>query len=289
MGWWKLWAAACGSNLPRYLRVVLRAPLVLLIFLAVPAAAQVSAGSTLTLADRYVWRGSTRVNGWVLQPAAQLDFRVGRASLTAGVWANVELSQAGAADLGDAGADRRGLGEVDVDLTGGLDAGPLALAGGWVRYTYHGDPDAGGLDATRNTSELFASVAWSQSRTAPELVIFHDIERTRAWYAEASVTLPVFASPEARPGAVLALRPLAAWSGGPGPDRGLTHLDLPLMLDLQLPGGPVEPALTVRLHTQWSRDQLSRSTDAIGGTTRIKLWAELGLTAAIFPDRGRRR
>jgi hypothetical protein len=268
-----------------------RARCILLFLLAPPATceAQLAATGAATAADRYVWRGVTRVNGWVLQPQAELAARAGPATLTAGVWANVELSRAGAGDVGDRGADRRGLGELDVEVSAGADIGPVGVTVGWVRYTYHGDPMLGGRDPTQNTSELFTAVAWRSTRVGPELVVFRDIGGRREWYAEAAIGLPLFASPEPRPAAVISLRPLAAWSAGPGPDRGLTHLDLPLTLDFQLPGTLLEPAVSIRLHTQWNRDSATRITDAVGGSTRVKLWGELTVSAAAFPDRRRRR
>jgi hypothetical protein len=158
-----------------------------------------------------------------------------------------------------------------------------------VRYTYHCDPAAGGRGPAPNTSELFASVAWRESRIAPELTVYRDIGGLRGVYAEAAVALPAFASPEPRPAVVVWLRPVAGWSAGPGPDRGLTHADIPLILDLQLPGGWLEPAFTIRVHAQWSRDRATRLTDAVGGSARVKVWTELGMSAALQPDRRRRR
>lgn len=266
-----------------------RIVLALIAGLATPAAAQLSTGASATLADRYVWRGVTRVNGWVLQPAAELELRAGPAALAAGVWGDVELSRAGIGDLGDRGLDRRGLGEVDLDVSLGADAGRVALTAGWVRYTFHGDAAAGGRGSSQNTSEVFAAAAWRGRLLAPEITIFRDVGSTRELYAEAGVTLPVFASPEPRPAAVIWVRPVVGWSAGPGPDRGLTHLDLPLTLDLQPAGGALEPAVAVRLHTQWSRDGATRVTDAVGGTTRLKVWVELTVSAVAFPDRRRRR
>jgi hypothetical protein len=262
--------------------------LLLLCALASPVAAQVSATAGLTIADRYVFRGITRVNGWVLQPLAATEVALGSGTLTAAAWGNVELSRAGAGDLGDAGRDRRGLGELDVELSGGADVGPFSLTAGWIRYTYHGDASRGGRGATANTSELFAAAAW-RVPLAPEVVVYHDVGDRRAVYAELAATLPVFASPEPRPAAIISLQPVAGWEAGPGADRGLTHVDLPLALDLQLHGAAIEPSVSLRLHTQWSRDAATRVTDAIGGSARVKLWAEFMVAAVALPDRRRRR
>ena len=62
-------------------------------------------------------------------------------------------------------------------------------------------------------------MAWRESRVAPELTVFCDVGAAPGVYAEAAVTLPVFASPE-RPAVVISLRPTAGWSAGPGPDPG---------------------------------------------------------------------
>ena len=263
--------------------------LLLTLAVASPAAAQVSAIAAATLADRYVWRGVTRVNGWVLQPLGAGEVTLGPATIAAAVWANYELSRAGVGDLGDTGRDRRGLGEVDVELSAGADAGPVVLAAGWVRYTYHGDPALGGRGPEANTSELFVSAAWRTARVAPELIVFRDFGTLPGVYAELAATLPVFASPEPRPAAVISLRPVAGWSAGPGADRGLTHIDVPLVLDLQMAGSRLEPGVSLRLHCQWNRDAATRVTDAAGGNARVKLWAEVVVSAVAFPDRRRRR
>jgi hypothetical protein len=263
--------------------------LLLLLALTTPGAAQVSATAALSVADRYVWRGVTRVNGWVLQPLGAVEVGLGPGVLAATIWGNYEVTRAGAGDLSDVGRDRRGFGEANLELSAGTDAGPLALTAGWIRYTYHGDSVLGGRSAGTNTSELFAAVAWRASRVAPELILFRDIGTTRAYYAELAATLPVFASPEPRPAAVISLRPLAGWSVGPGPDRGLTHLDVPLALDLEFAGAHLESALSVRLHAQWNRDAATRVTDAAGGSARVKLWTELVVSGVVGPDRRRRR
>jgi hypothetical protein len=268
---------------------VLERILVLLFALASPGAAQVTATAGLTLADRYVWRGVTRVNGWVLQPLAATEVALGSGTLTAALWGNVELSRAGAGDLGDVGRDRRGLGELDVELSAGVDAGPLAFTAGWIRYTYHGEAALGGRSAIANTSELFGAAAWRGSPLAPEVVVYGNVEDARGVYAELAATLPVFASPEPRPAAIIYLQPTAGWAAGPGDDRGLTHVDIPLALDLQLHGAALEPSVSFRLHTQWNRDAATRVTDAIGGSKRVKLWAELVVAAVALPDRRRRR
>lgn len=268
---------------------MLRHILLFLLLLARPGAAQISATGAVGVANRYVWRGVTRVNGWVLQPLAAAELSLGSGAVGAAVWANYELSRAGAGDLGDAGRGRRGFGEVDVELSAGADAGPLALTLGWIRYTYHGDAALGGRSSSANTSELFAALAWPASRVGPELAVFHDIGAAGGVYAELAATLPLFASPEPRPAAVVSLRPVAGWAAGSGPDRGLTHVDVPVALDLQLPGTTLEPAASIRLHTQWSRDAGTRTTDAAGGSARIKLWAELVVSAVALPDRRRRR
>ena len=96
------------------------------------------------------------------------------------------------------GFDRRGLGELDVDVSAGTDAGPLALTPDGYAIPIMASRRPGSRSA-QNTSGLFGSVAWRESRVAPELTVFCDVGAAPGVYAEAAVTLPVFASPEPAP------------------------------------------------------------------------------------------
>lgn len=274
--------------------------------LAVPAlvsisSAQISTGASAVIATRYVWRGITQVNGWVFQPALWVGARAGSVAISMSAWANLELRRAGLDDLTLRGIDHRGLGELDLDLAIARPLGPVEISAGWTRYTFHGDATRGGRGAGSNTSELFLRTEWRASIVSPSLLIACDIDRVRGCYLETGVVLPVVATPEPRPALALSLEPTAGWDQGQGLNpnnpsqgahfagNGLTHVDLPLVLRIQLPGTTVEPAISFLGHLQWSRDGATRITDQLGSTSRIKAWIEVGATIVAGLPTERRR
>src|SRR6266542_3455645 len=191
-----------------------------LALLSLPASssAQIAAGASATVATRYVWRGITRVNGWVLQPSAWLGVRAASLELSFSSWADVELRRAGAADLGQRGVGRWGLGELDVDLAVGRSVGRAQLTAGWTRYTFHGDAARAGASSGSNSSEVFLRTEWRGSAVAPSIVVACDVDRVHGCYLEGGLGLPLIATPEARPAVVLWLQPTAGWSAGQGPN-----------------------------------------------------------------------
>jgi hypothetical protein len=294
-----------GCDPPRrsYLRPM-RTALLVILSLAVPASssrAQLSAGVSLSVANRYVWRGVTRVNGWVVQPAGWGAVRLPPGELSVSAWANGELRRAGRGDLTDLGAGRRGWSELDVEVALARTLASLALAGGWTRYTFHGSAAAGGRDPARNTSEVYLRTEWLGSPLTPAIAGSCDIDRVRGCYVEGGVSLPIFATAQPRPAIALWLAPTAGWSLGQGINpgdpsqaanfngNGLTHVDVPFAAQIQPGGGAVEPAVSFRLHTQWSRDGAARLTDATGATTRIKLWIEFGVVVTAGRPKEQRR
>jgi hypothetical protein len=263
------------------------------------SSAQIAAGASATVATRYVWRGITRVNGWVLQPSAWLGVRAASLELSFSSWADVELHRAGSADLTQRGVGRRGVGELDLALALARPVGRFELSAGWTRYTFHGDASRGGSAA--NTSELFVRTAWRGWAVSPSALAACDIDRVNGCYFEGGVSLPLIATPEPRAAVVVWLQPTAGWGVGQGPNpddpaqafhfagNGLTHVDLPIAVQLQFAGGALEPAVSLLTHVQWGRDSATRVTSAVGATSRVKLWLELGVTLAAGLPRERRR
>jgi len=264
------------------------------------SSAQIAAGASATVATRYVWRGITRVNGWVLQPSAWLGVRAASLELSFSSWADVELRRAGSADLTQRGVGRRGVGELDLELALARPLGPFDFSAGWTRYTFHGGASPGGGSAG-NASELFVRTAWHGWAGSPSVLAACDIDRVHGCYFEGGVSLPLIATPQPRPGLVVWLQPTAGWGAGQGPNasdpaqpfhfagNGLTHIDLPIAVQLQFAGGALEPAVSLLTHLQWCRDGATRVTDAVGSTSRVKLWLELGVTLAAGLPRERRR
>jgi hypothetical protein len=59
----------------------------------VPVHAQTEVGVDLGFSSAYVWRGLTRTNKPVAQPAVYASIPVGNASVTLGGWANIDLGK----------------------------------------------------------------------------------------------------------------------------------------------------------------------------------------------------
>ncbi len=261
-----------------------------------PASGQLVGSAATTVASRYVWRGLTLVSGWVAQPGAHVGFRRGEAwAVGAGCWGDIELGGAEPTALTQRGTGRPGLGELDVEVSAASTVGSLALSIGWIRYTFHGDSAGGGLGSGANRSELRLSADWLGPTVSPSAGLFCALRRGGC-YLETGAALPVIATEEARPLATVALLPEAGWSLGAdrGPEPafagdGLTHLDLPLLVQIQLSGRTLEPALVLEGHLQWSQDPATRVGDRLGGTARVRAWIEIGVAASLGARGGRRR
>jgi hypothetical protein len=264
-------------------------------------AAQISSGASTTLATRYVWRGITRVSGWVAQPAAWVAIRGAPTQLSVSGWGNWESGTAGSGDLSQRGIGRRGFGEADLDVAVSQELGAIEVAAGWTRYTFHGDSARAGRSSSDNTSELFVRIGWHGSTVTPFSLAACDVDRVRGCYFDVGAPLPIFATSEPRARLILSIEPTAGWSQGEGPNsgdpaqlsnfagNGLTHVDLPFVTQMQFSGGTLEPAFSLAAHLQWCADGATRITDATGSTTRVKFWLEVGATIAAGLPREQRR
>src|SRR5262245_22656520 len=287
-------------DIPSSMRPALLAVVATLVLLS-EGAAQMSSGASTTLATRYIWRGITRVSGWVVQPAAWIVIRSASTQLSVSGWGNWESGTAGSGDLTQRGIGQRGFGEADLDLGVSQEVGAIGVAAGWTRYTFHGDSAQAGRSSSENTSELFARIEWHGSTVTPSILAACDVDRVRGCYFEVGAPLPIFATSEPRPTLIFSIEPTAGWSQGEGPNsddptqlsnfagNGLTHVDLPLLAQAQFSGGTLEPAFSLAAHLQWCADGATRTTNATGSTTRVKFWLEVGATLAAGLPREQRR
>ncbi len=120
-----------------------------LAFLAPEARAQ-SLGADVQLASRYMWRGITRSQVWVAQPALSLtspevclESHSLCGNVSGGAWANGQMQGAWPDELGDLAVRKRGFSEVDLWAEGAVRSEGLEFAAGGVRYLYPAsDPGA---------------------------------------------------------------------------------------------------------------------------------------------------
>jgi hypothetical protein len=236
------------------------------------AQAQVELSVTAGLFSDYIWRGLSLTNKPVLQPDVSLSFTAGKATITGGGWANIEL---GRYDDADEISEGGGLGSFDLTefdpyAEVSFPAGKATIAGGITGYIY---PNDAGLTSDANTWELYGTVSVEAPLT-PTFGIWYDIDEIKGAYLEASVShaLPV------TPTITLDLGALAGFSAGQGipddPDEsfnfnddGLSHLDF--SVGSTFTAGSVSIAPTV--HVLYNNDDFTKVTSATSDSD-VKVW-----------------
>ncbi len=84
-------------------RVLVLAGALAAVAAATPASAQTTLGLDVGGFSSYVWRGLTYTNKPVIQPDLYVTIPVGKASVTAGGWANIDLGKGSGTDLYEGG------------------------------------------------------------------------------------------------------------------------------------------------------------------------------------------
>lgn len=238
----------------------------------------------LVLSSEYNWRGLTRVNDWVLQPGLLIAAPLGSGDqssgakfwITAGTWANIELSDAGAEDLAD--RDRFGLSEVNPWVQLAIGIGDADLTFGGTRYFYQGQlAVAGSRTSSANTTELFASLTTRGRALDTRVSWWLDIDRVVGSYFETSATAHIPLLPLAF--SYLHIGATAGWSAGqelnsgdPGElanfeGNGLTHLAFRLSTAVLLGPVSIEPGMNFHVN----RDAATRRLDR-GTTDGLNVW-----------------
>jgi len=242
---------------------------------ASPAAAQVTVGWDAALFSSYVWRGVTFTNKPVFQPDLYLTVPVGKASITAGGWANVDIGKYdGTTDLSESGASSA-FNFAEFDWWGeiGVPVGVATLTGGATGYIF---PNDVGFTKTSNTVEVYGKIALS-TPLSPKLAAWYDVDKIKGLYVEGSVShgIPLGA-------ATLNLGALAGWTGGQEidsdvssnfDDKGLTHVDLSASAGFS--AGPL--SITPSIHGIIGNDRRTKYTKSASNTygfndTSLKLW-----------------
>lgn len=258
-----------------------------------PLRAQFTARADLSVSNRYVWHGISRAAGRIVQPSLALGRRFGAIGLEAGAVLHFEFDPVAAGELSETGAGNRSLGESDLWARVSLEAGPLRLHGGVVRYEFNGNAQAGGLSPDQSTTEIYAAVTAFGTYSSPTVELWHDVDRVRGTYVAISGRTPVLGWPlqpfhfiyldaeaglnigqdsdPARPG------DLANFAG-----RGITHAGAGLSVSSRVCRWPGVGlcALTGGLRTQFNFDDATRF-DGAGRRRDLQLWLWAGLSLVL--------
>ena len=108
------------------------------IAIAVPAEAQ-EVGADLGLFSSYVWRGLSLTNKPVAEPDLYVSFPAGKASVTVGGWANIDLGKYDDLDHDiseSGGLSAFNFAEFDPYAEIGFPVGKATLTGGVTAYIY---------------------------------------------------------------------------------------------------------------------------------------------------------
>ncbi|MEP6688961.1 MAG: TorF family putative porin [Gemmatimonadales bacterium] len=252
-----------------------------LIATTAPASAQ-TVGADLGLFSSYVWRGLSLTNKPVAEPDIYVTFPAGKASITLGGWANIDLGKYDDPDH-------------DISESGGLSAFNFAefdpwaeisfpvgekttLTAGATAYIYPNDLTAtsnGGLNSDANTVEIYGKAAFDVP-LSPKLAVWYDVDKIKGAYFEGSVSHTLPASEKVS----VVLGALAGFSAGQGvpddptsdesfnfADNGFTHLDL----SAGVPFSAGVFSFTPALHLVINGDDFTKFTSPTNEKD-VKLW-----------------
>jgi hypothetical protein len=250
---------------------------------AAPATAQ-TVGADLGLFSSYVWRGLTLTNKPVAQPDLYLTFPAGKASVTIGGWANIDLGKYDDPnkDFSESGGlSAFNFAEFDPWAEISFPLGEkTTLTAGATAYIYPNDLTAtsnGGFNSEANTVEIYGKAAFSVP-LSPKIAVWYDVDKIKGAYFEGSVSHTLPASEKVS----VVLGALAGFSAGQGVpdaaalangesfnfnDDGFTHLDLSAGVPLTAGVFSITPAL----HFVINGDENTKFTSPTK-THDVKLW-----------------
>lgn len=242
---------------------------------APPAMAQTEIGWDAALFSSYVWRGVTYTNKPVLQPDLWITFPLGKASLTAGGWASIDIGKYdGTTDISESGGTSAfNFAEFDWWGEVGVPVGVATLTAGVTGYHY---PNDFGLTSDFNTIELYGKVGLSTPLN-PELKAYYDVDKVKGVYLEGSVShdVPLGATS-------LSLGALAGWTGGQEIDSdfssnfdtdGITHVDLSASMSFTAGALSITPAVHGIIGSDRRTKATKLANNAYGAnSTDFKIW-----------------
>jgi hypothetical protein len=246
---------------------------------AAPVTAQ-TVGADLGLFSSYVWRGLSLTNKPVAQPDLYVTFPAGKASVTLGGWANIDLGKYDDPqdDISESGGlSSFNFAEFDPWAEISFPVGEkTTLTAGATAYIY---PNDAGLTKDLNTVEVYGKAAFDVP-LSPKLAIWYDLDKVDGAYLEGSVSHTVQASEKVG----VTLGALAGFSAGQDADldangipraeffnfidNGLTHIDLSAGLPLAAGAFSITPAL----HFVINGDDATKVTSPTNLDKDVKLW-----------------
>jgi hypothetical protein len=238
---------------------------------AVPAAAQVTVGWDAAVFSSYVWRGVTYTNKPVFQPDLYLTIPAGKASITAGGWANIDIGKYdGSTDISESGgASAFNFAEFDWWGEIGVPVGKATLTAGATGYYF---PNDVGFTKASNTIELYGKAALDVP-LSPKVSAYYDVDKVKGLYVEGGVShgFPVGTN-------TLTLGALAGWTGGQEfstsdksfnfADNGLTHVDLSASMGFSAGALSITPSI----HGVITNDKATKITKLDALDTGFKVW-----------------
>ncbi|MEO7987280.1 MAG: TorF family putative porin, partial [Gemmatimonadales bacterium] len=260
------------------------------IAIAVPAEAQ-EVGADLGLFSSYVWRGLSLTNKPVAEPDLYVSFPAGKASVTVGGWANIDLGKYDDLDHDiseSGGLSAFNFAEFDPYAEIAFTVGKATLTGGATAYIYPNKVgsatnvnDFGLLTSESNTVEIYGRLE-VDAPLSPALSIYYDVDKIKGAYIEGSISHSLVLSEKVG----LDLGALAGFSAGqginddPNSDEssnfdgdGFTHLDLSAGLPITAGAVSITPAL----HLVINGDDRVKVTSPTS-TSDAKLWGGVTLS-----------
>jgi hypothetical protein len=260
---------------------VLGAALVVAGLVATAAAASAqTVGADLGVFSSYVWRGLSLTNKPVAQPDIYVTFPAGKASVTLGGWANIDLGKYDDIedDISESGGESAfNFAEFDPWAEVSFPVGEkTTLTAGATAYIY---PNDAGLTSDFNTVEIYGKAAFDVP-LSPKLAVWYDVDKVKGAYIEGSIShsLPLGEKNS------LALGALAGFTAGQDADfdangdpqaeffnfadNGFTHLDLSAGVPLATGAFSITPAV----HFVINGDDFTKVTSPTNFDKDVKFW-----------------